>query len=73
MLVRAGLEAVLGQAMPVGERVLGLDDDPEWAGWQAHLAVLEALRTGGRVVALLADHRPPLGPLHCANLSRRET
>ncbi len=56
VLVRAGLEAVLGQVMPVGERVLGLDDDPEWAGWQTHLAVLEVLRTRGRVVALPAGY-----------------
>ncbi len=53
VLARAGLEAMLTRAAPIGERVLGLDDDPEWRGWQAHRLVLAALRARGRIVPLV--------------------
>ena len=43
---------VLARSVPVGERVLGLDDDPEWRGWQAHRTVLAALRARGQMVPL---------------------
>jgi hypothetical protein len=40
---RAGVADLLAVHAPAAERVLGLDDDPEYDGWQAHLAVLDRL------------------------------
>jgi AAA domain-containing protein len=51
---RAGVADLLAVHAPAAERILGLDDDPEYDGWQAHLAVLDrlartgAIRTGRR-------------------------
>jgi hypothetical protein len=40
---RAGVADLLAVHAPAAERILGLDDDPEYDGWQAHLAVLDRL------------------------------
>jgi hypothetical protein len=43
MVGRAGVADLLAVHAPAAERILGLDDDPEYDGWQAHLAVLDRL------------------------------
>jgi hypothetical protein len=40
---RAGVADLLALHAPSAERVLGLDDDPEYDGWRAHLALLDGL------------------------------
>jgi hypothetical protein len=40
---RAGVADLLAVHAPTAERILGLDDDPEYDGWQAHLTVLDRL------------------------------
>ena len=46
---RAGLEAQLMRFAPAGIRALGIDDDPEFRGWNAHLSVMSALGRANRV------------------------
>lgn len=51
VFARAGIEDMLLRHAPSGDRVLGLDADPEFEGWRAHLAVLARLRCEGRIVS----------------------
>ena len=46
---RQGIGHQLMQFAPVGDRSLGIDDDPEYRGWRAHLTLMAALARGGRV------------------------
>lgn len=48
---RAGTQDLLLRYAPSGDRVLGETEDAEFAGWRAHLAVLQELRQQGRVVS----------------------
>jgi hypothetical protein len=58
LVVRDGIEDLLLRYAPSGDRVLGIDGDPEFDGWQAHLSVLERLRRDGRVVSAPPRGRP---------------
>lgn len=47
-----GREGIARQLMgytPMGDRALGIDDDPEYRGWHAHLTVMSWLIKAGRV------------------------
>jgi hypothetical protein len=46
---RQGIGQQLMRFSPVGDRSLGIDDDPEYRGWRAHLTVMSALARSGRV------------------------
>jgi len=46
---RAGMGRLLREYAPSGERPLGVDEDPEFEGWRAHLALLDRLEAEGRV------------------------
>jgi AAA domain len=52
IFARAGIEEMLLRYAPSGERVLGVADDPEFEGGLAHLSILRALRTQGRIVPM---------------------
>ncbi len=52
VVTRGGIENMLLRHAPSGERVLGIEEDAEFSGWQAHLTVLQTLRHRGRVVRL---------------------
>ena len=43
---------LLRRYAPSGNRVLGIPTDPEFLGWRAHLAVLNALQKGRCVVPI---------------------
>lgn len=49
---RAGIEDLLLQHSPVGNRALGSIEDVEFTGWQANLTILESLRDRKRVVTI---------------------
>lgn len=46
---RAGIESQLTRFSPAGDRALGIDDDPEFRGWNAHLTVMAALGRSDRI------------------------
>ena len=50
VLARTGIWDLLLRYAPTGDRVLGIDGDPEFEGWRAHVGLLDALRRRGRVV-----------------------
>jgi histone H3/H4 len=52
LVSRGGIEKQLMRHAPVGDRVLGLNKDPEYDGWKAHLYVIRELGTSGQTVAL---------------------
>jgi hypothetical protein len=52
LITRAGIEDMLLRYAPSGDRVLGLDEDAEFNGWQAHLSIARRLRERNRVVRL---------------------
>jgi len=49
---RAGIEELLLRYAPTGERVLGSDEDREYAGWRAQVGIAQRLRAAGRCVPL---------------------
>src|SRR5947209_790927 len=49
---RAGVEDLLLRYAPSGERVLGSDEDREYAGWRAQVEIAQRLRSAGRVLRL---------------------
>jgi len=49
---RGGIQEMLLRHAPSGDRILGADEDEEFAGWSAHLTVLRKLREQERVVSL---------------------
>jgi hypothetical protein len=49
---RAGVRDMLLRFAPTGDRVLGIDADPEYEGWRAQLRIAEELERAGRVVSL---------------------
>jgi hypothetical protein len=53
LVSRAGVEDLLLRYAPSGDRVLGLDEDAEFSGWQAHLTIARRLRERERIVRLL--------------------
>lgn len=46
---RQGIGQQLMRFSPAGDRALGIDEDPEYRGWQAHLTLMVALSRAGRV------------------------
>ncbi|MBY0336848.1 MAG: hypothetical protein K2X11_09550 [Acetobacteraceae bacterium] len=46
---RAGVEAQLRRYAPIGDRSLGISDDPEYEGWRANLHLMQTLRARGRI------------------------
>ena len=48
---RGGIEELLLRHAPSGDRILGSDEDEEFAGWTGHLTVLRGLRERERVVS----------------------
>ncbi|MGO6718529.1 AAA domain-containing protein [Rhizobium ruizarguesonis] len=46
---RHGISEQLTRFAPAGDRALGIDDDPEYHGWRAHLTLLAALSRAGRM------------------------
>lgn len=52
LFTRAGLEQQLRRYAPVGDRSLGISDDPEYDGWRANLYMVENLRGRGRIYAV---------------------
>lgn len=48
---RQGIGQQLVRFSPAGNRALGIDDDPEYRGWRAHLTLMAALTQAGRIFA----------------------
>lgn len=46
---RHGIGEQLMRFAPVGDRALGIDDDPEYRGWRAHLTLMASLARTGRM------------------------
>lgn len=46
---RRGIAEQLTRFSPAGDRALGIDDDPEYRGWRAHLTLLAALSRSTRM------------------------
>lgn len=46
---RQGIARQLMGYAPIGDRALGIDDDPEYRGWYAHLTVMSWLAKMGRI------------------------
>lgn len=46
---RQGIARQLMGYAPIGDRALGIDDDPEYRGWRAHLTVMSWLAKTGRI------------------------
>lgn len=46
---RQGIDHQLIRFSPAGDRALGIDDDPEYRGWRAHLTLMAALARTGRI------------------------
>lgn len=46
---RQGITEQLTRFAPAGDRALGIDDDPEYRGWRAHLTLLVALSRANRM------------------------
>ena len=47
---RAGISERLLRYAPSGDRTLGIDEDPEFEGWRAHLSILRKLAEERRVL-----------------------
>ena len=52
VVTRGGLDGVLLRNPPAGDRILGIEDDRAYAGWLAHLRLVQALQQRGRIVAV---------------------
>jgi hypothetical protein len=50
VLGRTGIDRMLDNYMPSGNRILGIEDDPEFEGWNAHRRLLRDLTFAGRVI-----------------------
>lgn len=46
---REGTSRQLRKYAPRGDRALGIDDDPEFTGWQASMQLMQALQKRGRI------------------------
>jgi hypothetical protein len=46
---RQGVTDQLTRFAPAGNRALGIDDDPEYRGWRAHLTLMASLARASRV------------------------
>jgi hypothetical protein len=52
LLARAGLDELVEGHVVLGARTPGIDDDPEFTGWQAHRRLLRSLKAQGATTAL---------------------
>lgn len=55
---RAGIAEQLQRFAPVGNRALGIDEDPEFRGWSAHLSIMLSLTESGRIYPAVHGHNP---------------
>jgi hypothetical protein len=55
---RQGISQQLVRFSPTGNRALGIDDDPEYRGWKAHLTLMAALAKAGRIFAAVNGLAP---------------
>lgn len=55
---RAGIAEQLQRFAPIGDRALGIDDDPEFRGWSAHLSIMLSLTRSGRIYPAVYGHSP---------------
>lgn len=53
---RAGIAEQLQRFTPAGDRALGIDDDPEYRGWHAHLTIMLALAQSRRIYPAVHGH-----------------
>jgi hypothetical protein len=49
---RAGVRDMLLRYAPSGDRVLGIDQDPEYEGWRAQVRIAEELDDAGRLLSI---------------------
>lgn len=56
---RQGIARQLTGYAPIGDRALGIDDDPEYRGWYAHLTVMSWLAKAGRIYPAVYGMAPP--------------
>jgi hypothetical protein len=47
---RKGIDRVLRDYVPTGQRLYGAEDDPEFSGWKAHRFLVDQLRRTDRVI-----------------------
>lgn len=52
ILGRSGIRAQLLRYSPSGDRLLGIDEDPEYEGWRAHMQLMSSLESRGRIFSL---------------------
>jgi hypothetical protein len=52
IVARQGIEEMLLRYAPVGDRILSSDEDREFAGWHAHVRVLQEVRRLGRTISI---------------------
>jgi AAA domain len=55
---RQGITEQLSRFVPAGDRALGIDDDPEFNGWRAHVTLMHALAGLGRIFPGVHDLDP---------------
>jgi len=55
---RQGMAEQLHRFVPAGDRALGIDADPEYQGWRAHVTLLSALASSGRIFEGVHDMDP---------------
>jgi AAA domain len=58
IFARQGITEQLTRFAPAGDRALGIDDDPEYQGWRAHLTLLSALSIANRMFPAVAGLAP---------------
>ncbi|MER9291492.1 AAA domain-containing protein [Mesorhizobium sp. M0510] len=58
---RQGIAQQLMRYAPLGDRALGIDDDPEYRGWRAHLTVMSWLANSGRLYPAVHGLSPSSG------------
>ncbi len=52
IVARGGIREMLLRYAPVGDRVLGVPQDPEFEGWRSHLFIMDELRRAGRIMTI---------------------
>ncbi len=52
ILGRSGIRNQLLRYAPSGDRLLGVEEDPEYEGWRAHMQLMSSLETRGRIFPL---------------------
>jgi len=52
ILSRSGIKNQLLRYAPSGDRVLGVDEDPEYEGWRSHMHLINSLESQNRIFSL---------------------